>query len=96
MRVKVRPGASRTKIIGRTELPDIGEVVVVAVAAVPEGGKANKAVIELLATALDLGKSSISVIAGTNARIKVLQVTGDSSLLFDRIASWLNTLPCDH
>lgn len=60
-----------------------------AVTAPPEDGKANAAVIALLAEAWRLPKSSFDVVRGTTARDKTVSVTGDVALLADRIAEWV-------
>lgn len=55
------------------------------VTAVPDKGKANAAVIALLAKALGVPKSAMSVTAGETARLKTLAVAGDGSALMVRI-----------
>ena len=47
------------------------------VSAVPEGGKANKALIVFLAKKLGLPKSSISFVSGETARKKILRIDTD-------------------
>ncbi|WP_283400300.1 DUF167 domain-containing protein [Desulfurobacterium pacificum] len=44
----------------------------------PEGGKANKAVVELLSKALKVPKSRIEIIKGETSRIKTLFIEGIS------------------
>jgi uncharacterized protein (TIGR00251 family) len=44
----------------------------------PEEGKANRAVIELLAKALKVPKSSIRIKRGTTGRMKTLEIEGIS------------------
>jgi len=55
------------------------------VSAVPDKGKANAAVVALLAKALDVSRSSVSVVSGETARQKTLVVVGDGAALADRI-----------
>jgi uncharacterized protein YggU (UPF0235/DUF167 family) len=69
--IKVAPKAARTAISGW-----MGSVLKISVTAVPERGKANEAVIELLAATLKLPKSSISVLRGHGGAQKVVQVDG--------------------
>ena len=45
------------------------------VTAPPEDGKANKAVIELLAKELKIPKSSISIISGAHSRKKIIGIS---------------------
>ncbi|KKO21004.1 MAG: hypothetical protein BROFUL_00253 [Candidatus Brocadia fulgida] len=47
-----------------------------AVTAAPEKGKANKAVIELLADILRINESSIHIISGESSRDKRLMIEG--------------------
>ena len=42
----------------------------------PEGGKANKAVVELLAKTLKVPKSSIQIVRGETSRTKTVRVEG--------------------
>ncbi len=59
------------------------------VTAPPEGGKANAAVIALLAREWGLPKAAIELVAGAGARQKRLRVTGDPAALKARLESWL-------
>ena len=79
--VKVTPKASADRIQGWAE-DEAGErVLKIAVTAVPEDGKANKAVIALLAKRLKLPKSAITIASGETARRKTLLIDGDPGLL---------------
>ena len=60
-----------------------------AVTAAPEDGKANAAVIALLAQAWRLPKSTFEIVRGGTAREKTLMVAGDPAVLADRIAEWM-------
>jgi uncharacterized protein len=53
----------------------------VRVSAVPDKGKANAAVAALLARALGVPKSAVSVVSGETARLKTIAVTGDGAAL---------------
>jgi len=61
-------------------------VLRVRVKAVPDKGKANAAVIALVAKALGVPRSRISVAAGETARLKTLAVEGDGTLLATKLA----------
>ena len=56
----------------------------------PEDGKANAAVIALLAETWRLPKSSFDVVRGTTARDKTVKVAGDAASLAGRIAEWVS------
>ena len=89
LRVRVTPNAGADRIEG-AEIRDDGEAVLrVRVAAVPDKGKANAAVVALIAKALGLPKSAISVVAGETSRIKSLAIAGTPELVgesLDRLA----------
>ena len=53
----------------------------VRVKAVADRGKANEAVIALLAKALDVPKNAIRLVSGDTARLKTVAVTGDVATL---------------
>lgn len=59
---------------GRNEVTVEGGEVRVRVTAVPEGGKANKAVQTVLAKALGVAKSRVTLVRGGSSRDKVFQL----------------------
>ena len=71
LRIRVRARASRNHVDVSAE----GEVRV-SVTAAPESGKANDAVIALLAKTLGVGRRSITLVKGHTARDKVLHIEG--------------------
>jgi uncharacterized protein (TIGR00251 family) len=71
VRVRVSPGARRTELIGRH-----GDGWKVRVTAAPEAGRANEAVLDLLAAELDLPRRSLSIVSGHAAREKVVLMEG--------------------
>ena len=60
-----------------------------AVTAPAEDGKANAAVIALLAETWRLPKSAFDVMRGAAARDKTLSITGEPAALASRIAEWV-------
>ena len=56
------------------------------VTAVPEAGRANEALIKLLAKQWGVAKSSISLVAGATDRNKILHVAGDAGDLMARLS----------
>jgi hypothetical protein len=71
LRLRVSPGARRSELVGRH-----GDGWKVRVAAAPEGGKANEAVLDLLADRLALPRRSLSIVSGHTAREKVVLMEG--------------------
>ena len=79
--IKVTPKASADRIQGWAEDEAGQKLLKIAVTAVPEDGKANKAVIALLAKRLKLPKSAIEIVSGATDRRKTLLIDGDDALL---------------
>ena len=58
------------------------------VRAVPEDGKANAALIELLAKTLSVPKSAVRIAAGGSARMKRIEIAGDGAALAARLEAF--------
>jgi len=85
--VRVTPNAGRDAIEG-VEIRDDGTAVLrLRVKAVPDKGRANAAVIALLAKALGIPKSAITLTAGDTARQKTLALSGDATALAAALAA---------
>ena len=69
LKVKVVPGSSRTRIDGW-----LGDSLKIRVTAQPEKGRANEAVGAVLAEALAIPKSEISLSSGSSSARKVLKI----------------------
>jgi len=76
LQLKVIPKASRNRVVGW-----VGERLKVQVTAAPERGKANVAVIDLLAETLGLPRARIRIVAGETSPLKTLEIDGDASCL---------------
>ncbi|MBX5158342.1 MULTISPECIES: DUF167 domain-containing protein [unclassified Rhizobium] len=76
--VRLTPNGGRDAIDGIEADGKGGETHLKArVTAVPEKGKANKALIRLVAGSLRIPKTSVSLISGDTARKKILRIEGD-------------------
>jgi hypothetical protein len=89
VRLKVTPKARRAGIGGLLDEPDGGKAIKVAVTAAPEDGKANAAVIALLAKEWGVAKSAISVVSGATDRRKLVEIRGPSPELLAKLQGWL-------
>lgn len=78
--VKLTPGAKQNKVIGWEEDLLGDRTLKVQVTAIPEKGKANKALIALLSKHWKVPKSSITIIRGETNRIKILEIISDKNL----------------
>ena len=87
-RIRVTPRASREGIDGCRAEADGSPVLVARVTAAPTDGKANAALIRLLAKAWDVPPSCLAVTAGAGDRRKTVLVRGDAAGLLGRLAAW--------
>ena len=71
MRLRVSPGSRKTELAGRH-----GDGWKVRVSAPPEGGRANEAVLALLAERVGLPRRSLVIVSGRTSRDKVVEMTG--------------------
>ncbi len=69
--MRVTPGARRAGVVGR-----YGDAWKVSVAARPERGQANDAVVDLLARRLSVPRADVSLVSGHGARDKVVEISG--------------------
>jgi uncharacterized protein (TIGR00251 family) len=86
--LRVTPKARRNRIEGIVDEADGSTALKVAVTAAPEGGKANAAVIALLAKEWRLAKSAFTVTRGVGNRRKTVAIEGDGAALKERIDGW--------
>lgn len=66
-----------------------GRALKISVTAAPERGKANEAVIALLAKEWGVAKSAISVVAGATGRRKLVEIRGAPQELLAKLQGWL-------
>lgn len=71
LRLRVSPGSGRDEIVGR-----YGEGWKVRVGAPPERGRANDAVLRLVAERLGVVRSAVTLVSGATARDKVVELHG--------------------
>ena len=89
--VRLTPNGGKNALDGVEPGVDGEPVLKARVTAVPEKGKANKALIELVAKSLKIPKSSISVISGDTSRKKILRIDGDTEDLIGKLETLLKT-----
>lgn len=68
--IKVMPKSSREEIV------EENGVIKAYVKAAPDKGKANKALIELVAEHYGVKKAAVSIISGETSRNKIVEVAG--------------------
>ncbi|CAA7619233.1 DUF167 family protein [Magnetospirillum sp. UT-4] len=92
VRVRLTPKAARDRIDGLAADADGAVALKVSVTAVPEDGKANAALIKLLAKEWKVAKSALTLVQGATDRRKVIHVAGDPDELGGRLATWMERL----
>ena len=80
IRLHVQPGAGKTAVVGRH-----GDAVKVRVAAPPEGGRANDAVVALIAATFDVKLAQVTLLSGESSRAKRVQVDGIAEADLERL-----------
>ncbi len=85
LRVRLTPKGGRDAIEGWWSDSEGRETLKARVAAPPEDGKANTALIGLLARALDVKKSEVRIASGAASRLKTIEIDGDERVLAARL-----------
>ena len=88
--VQLTPKAKHERLDGIAIDAEGGAVLKMSVTAVPEMGKANKAMIKALAKTWRLPKTQLSVITGSKNRRKTVLIEGEGAVLAQHISQWLN------
>lgn len=89
MRVRLAPKAARAGIEGVVAGSRGRACLKVRVAAPPEGGKANRELIRLLARAWAVPASHIRLVSGAKSREKTLALSGEAAPLMARLSVWM-------
>ncbi|HKT45108.1 MAG TPA: DUF167 domain-containing protein [Gaiellaceae bacterium] len=79
LRLRVSPGSGRAEFVGR-----YGDAWKVRVTAAPEHGRANDAVLRLVADTLAVPLASVAIVSGHGARDKIIELTGVGPGLVER------------
>ncbi|MBX5473720.1 MAG: DUF167 domain-containing protein [Thermoleophilia bacterium] len=79
VKLRVSPGAGRAAVVGRH-----GDAWKVRVTEAPERGRANEAVLRLLADTLAVPRSAVTLVSGHGGREKIVELTGLGPALVER------------
>ena len=79
LRLRVSPGSARAGVVGRH-----GDAWKVRVTAPPENGRANDAVLQLLAETLSLPRKAVTLVSGARGRDKIVELAGVAPADTDR------------
>ncbi len=89
MAVHLTPKASHASIEGIAEAPGGGYVLRVKVTAAPEKGKANAALLKLLAKEWSVAPSRLGLVSGHKDRRKRVLLEGDPAQRMKELQAWL-------
>jgi uncharacterized protein (TIGR00251 family) len=81
LQVKVVPGSSRSRVVGK-----YGDGIKVQVVAAAEKGKANRAVVEVIAGAFGVRESQVVIVAGHTQPRKMVQIDMSEEQLRGKLA----------
>lgn len=91
--VRTTPKASSDHIIGVMDDGHGGCALKVAVTAAPENGRANAAVVRLLARELGMKPREFAIVQGETKRTKVVALTGEpnslAAMMMEKLRPWL-------
>ncbi|MDR1089362.1 MAG: DUF167 domain-containing protein [Coriobacteriales bacterium] len=87
--VHVRPRSAEDAVLGWTTASDGRPELLVKLSSAPTDGKANSALIRLLAHELALSKSSITIKSGRASRHKILRIDTEQAVLDKALARLL-------
>jgi hypothetical protein len=91
--VRLTPRGRADRIDGVARLADGTAVLKASVGAPPADGRANEALLRLLATEWGLARRDLTIVAGARSRNKSIHVAGDPAALLTRIGAMLARLP---
>lgn len=79
LRLQVQPGAGRDSVVGTH-----GDALKLRVVAQPESGRANEAVLSLLARVLGVDRSALTITAGEGSRRKRVKISAMEAAELER------------
>jgi uncharacterized protein len=91
--IRLSPRARADRLIEIAMAADGRRVLKVSVTAPAQDGRANEALLHLLARAWHLPRRDLSIVAGWTSRSKAVRLAGDPQQLIDKIAPEIARLP---
>ena len=91
--IRLSPRARADHLVAVAAAAEGGHLLKATVTAPAETGRANEALLQLLARAWHVHRRDLSIIAGSTSRNKVVHVAGDPQRLVEQVASQIARLP---
>jgi uncharacterized protein (TIGR00251 family) len=90
--VRLSPRARADRVDGVVRLADGAAVLKVSVTAPPAEGRANDALLQLLAKEWDLPRRDLAIVGGQKSRSKIVRIAGEPARLLKRLGAALALL----
>jgi uncharacterized protein len=90
--IRLTPRARANRIDGVARLADGAAVLKVSVTAPPAEGRANDALLHLLAKEWNVPRRDLAIVGGAKSRTKIVGVAGDALVLLRRLGAALASL----
>jgi hypothetical protein len=91
--VRLAPHAKFNRLLGIAAAADGGRALKVSVTAPARDGRANEALLQLLARTWHLPRRNLSIVAGATSRNKTVRVTGEPGQLIAKLSAEIASLP---
>jgi len=91
--IRLSPRARSDRLLGVAAAAEGGRVVKASVTAPARDGRANEALLQLLARAWRLSRRDLSIVVGAASRNKIVRVGGEPHQLIAKLSSEIASLP---
>jgi hypothetical protein len=91
--IRLSPRARSDRLVAAAEAAEGGHVLKAVVTAPAEAGRANEALLQLLAKSWKVPRRDLSIIGGLTSRNKIVRVAGDPQRLVEQVALEIARLP---
>jgi uncharacterized protein len=91
--VRLTPHARADRLVGIARLGDGAPILKVSVTAPPADGRANDALLHLLAKEWRVARRDLAIVGGSKNRNKIVRITGEPSHLLKRLGAAVAALP---
>jgi uncharacterized protein len=91
--IRLRPGAKADRLVAVAPGAGGRQELVASVTEPPQNGRANEALLRLLASVWRLPPRDLRIVTGSAGRHKMVQITGDPQQLLTYLADLIAALP---
>jgi uncharacterized protein len=91
--IRLSPRSRADCVVGIVATAGGGRQLKAAVSTVPQGGRANEALLLLLARSWGVPRRDLSIVQGSASRSKVVAISGDPQQLIEKITAAVSGLP---